>query len=731
MIGVKFVLRDLGVVMTTTTAGAGPNQECLLLGDDFRLDLRLRQLYRRDRLLRLERIPLELLVLLVEHPRQIVSREQIVERIWGGGVFLDTDNAIRGAVHKIRRALRDNPDQPRFIQTIVGQGYRFIGPVESTAAEIQVRRASELEAQQPRPVSPGIRAGRRWIGWVTAGLMALAVFLAAYAIFLPLPVPKVVAFPRSPVSDGADPWQPLITDGVRVYFLERTGNRWDLVQTSAAGGEVSRVPTPFTHTRVFAVSREGSEFLIGDFSEGRSSMPVWIWPVHGGTPVRVGAIRADDAAWSPRGDVVYTSGTEIRAVRRDGSGDRLRIRAAGTPRHLVWSPDGTRLMFTVIDERMESFTIWEAAADGGGARLSYLNSLDSAPKCCATWTPDGRYLLFTSRHNGTTDLWAVRERPPWWRWGPNQPVRLTSSPVSVHSALPLSNGKHILAFADAERFESNTYSTASRQYAPLLPGKEVLSLSFSGDGEWAAYQMHPDWTIWRSKLDGTQRIPLTFAPMRAAAPRWSPNGKHVVFEGYVPGGPMRAYVVSTEGGPPEEIWKQGGEQSLPVWSPDGETIALALNVLVPDASANQRGIFLVNWKTRQAEKLSASEGLTFPLWSPDGEHLLARTPDHKKLLRFDPGTQRWQEIFDGAQLVGPAWSPDGNLLYVQDVLEAGQPIYRIEKGARKPIRLVSFEKLIGAGVRRCLLQTVAPNGSLVISLVRSESRVYALEVDFP
>ncbi|MCI0535174.1 MAG: winged helix-turn-helix domain-containing protein [Verrucomicrobiales bacterium] len=714
--------------MATTATSAGPNQKCLLLGDDFRLDLRLRQLYRRDRVLKLERIPIELLILLVENPSQLVTREQIVERIWGGGVFLDTDNAIRGAVHKIRRVLRDNPEQPRFVQTIAGQGYRFVAPVTHTAPE---SHPIPSEGALPQPSVP-VRVASRWWAWAVGGLIAVVAFLAAYARFSPLPAPKVMAFPRSPVSDGADPWQPLITDGVRVYFLERTGNRWDLVQSSAAGGEVSHVAAPFSKTRVFDVSRERAEFLIGDFAEGRASVPIWIWPVHGGAPVRVGKVRADDAAWRPGGGgILYAHGSEIRSVQRNGGGDQFLIQVPGTPRHFVWSPDGTRLIFTVIDEVLESYTIWEAAADGSGASPSYLNSLDSAPKCCATWTPDGRYLLFTSRHNGTTDLWAMRERRPWWHWGSSRPVRLTSGPMSMHSALPLPDGKRIYAFADAEKFESNTYSTASRQYAPLLPGKEVLSLSFSRDGQWTAYQIHPEWTLWRSKLDGTHRIPLTVAPMKATHPQWSPDGKRLVFEGYVPGGPMRAYVVSAEGGQVEEIWKQAGEQSLPVWSPDGESIALALNVNMPDTPVDRRGIFIVNWKTRQAVKVPASDGLTCPLWSPDGKHLVARTPDDKKVLRFDPRAQNWREVFGGGKLVGPAWSPGGDSLYVQDVREAGQPVYRVGAGNWKRTRAVSFEKSLGPGVRRWLLQTVAPDGSLVISLVRSESRVYALEVDFP
>jgi DNA-binding response OmpR family regulator len=98
-------------------------------GDELELDRPAYQLRRAGRLLKLERIPLEILLLLTERPGQLVSREQIAERIWGKGTFLDVDNSINGAVRKIRQVLEDDPEQPRFIQTVTGRGYRFVAPV--------------------------------------------------------------------------------------------------------------------------------------------------------------------------------------------------------------------------------------------------------------------------------------------------------------------------------------------------------------------------------------------------------------------------------------------------------------------------------------------------------------------------------------------------------------------------------------------------------------------------
>jgi class 3 adenylate cyclase len=97
--------------------------------EDFELDPNAYRLSRSEEIVRLERIPLELLFLLIERCGQLVPREEILERIWGKGVFIDSEHAINTAVRKIRRALNDDANAPRFIVTIPGKGYRFVAPV--------------------------------------------------------------------------------------------------------------------------------------------------------------------------------------------------------------------------------------------------------------------------------------------------------------------------------------------------------------------------------------------------------------------------------------------------------------------------------------------------------------------------------------------------------------------------------------------------------------------------
>src|SRR6266436_1930192 len=122
----------------------------LKLADDLELDRGAYELRRSGKALRLSRIPMELLLLLVDRRGDLVTREEIVERLWGKDVFLDTDNSINAAIRKLRQILDDDPEQPQFIHTVTGRGYRFVAPVSEvrTAAQKPVRhlepRASNL-----------------------------------------------------------------------------------------------------------------------------------------------------------------------------------------------------------------------------------------------------------------------------------------------------------------------------------------------------------------------------------------------------------------------------------------------------------------------------------------------------------------------------------------------------------------------------------------------------------
>src|SRR5713101_3642276 len=114
--------------------------------EDFELDRSAYELRHAGSVVHLERIPLELLFLLVQRRGQLVTRQEIFERIWGKDVFLDTDNSINTAVRKLRHALQDDPDAPHFVVTVPAKGYRFIAPIREDSSAIPLPEASPVSA---------------------------------------------------------------------------------------------------------------------------------------------------------------------------------------------------------------------------------------------------------------------------------------------------------------------------------------------------------------------------------------------------------------------------------------------------------------------------------------------------------------------------------------------------------------------------------------------------------
>jgi TolB-like protein/DNA-binding winged helix-turn-helix (wHTH) protein/Tfp pilus assembly protein PilF len=183
-------------------------------GADFELDPRAWELRRAGRAVRLERIPMEILLFLAQQPGQLVSREQIVGKIWGKRVFLDTDNSINGAMRKIRHALDDDPENPRFIQTVTGLGYRFTAHPSAAGAEARAPAAA---------AAPAARVGPRWIPWAVA--LAVLAIIAAIVLWQREQTRHVAAAAATPASPPVTmiavlPLENLTGDAHQDYFSD-------------------------------------------------------------------------------------------------------------------------------------------------------------------------------------------------------------------------------------------------------------------------------------------------------------------------------------------------------------------------------------------------------------------------------------------------------------------------------------------------------------------------------
>jgi TolB-like protein/DNA-binding winged helix-turn-helix (wHTH) protein/Tfp pilus assembly protein PilF len=190
--------------------------DSIRFGEDFEFDLHAHQLRRSGRALKLERIPTEVLAVLVEHGGQVVTREYLVEKIWGKGAFLDTDNSINGAIRKVRQVLKDDPERPRFIQTITGKGYRFIAPVTNFAPPGPV----VVPNLRPplAPVTAKQLAGWQWP--LLHGISILLIVMAALGAYWWSRSQVHPAAPAGRVMLAVLPFENLTGDASQDYFSD-------------------------------------------------------------------------------------------------------------------------------------------------------------------------------------------------------------------------------------------------------------------------------------------------------------------------------------------------------------------------------------------------------------------------------------------------------------------------------------------------------------------------------
>jgi len=185
---------------------------------DFELDLTRYELCRAGSPVKLEKIPLELLILLIRRNGELVSREEIIEKLWGKDVFVDTEQGINTAIRKIRQALHDDAEEPHFVQTVVGRGYRFIPAVHEEAPGPEQGPPSEAAPaaaiSSPRP---GSRARRAWMVValvLVAALVALGVRAVRGRLFSRAapPMRSLAVLPLENLS--GDPAQEYFADGL-------------------------------------------------------------------------------------------------------------------------------------------------------------------------------------------------------------------------------------------------------------------------------------------------------------------------------------------------------------------------------------------------------------------------------------------------------------------------------------------------------------------------------------
>jgi DNA-binding winged helix-turn-helix (wHTH) protein/Tol biopolymer transport system component len=691
----------------------------------FQVDLSHRVLLKHGSKIKIQDLPFQLLMVLLETPGELVTREELRRRLWAADTFVSFDDGLNVAMQKLRGALSDSAEAPRYIETVPRQGYRFIARVTGGepvhAISIVRERTVESLPQRarqpagPEPARQNGMLGRRGRLLVVSCALLIAVSAALFVLWRNGSRPPQVRSVIPLTQDGEPKWGRLVTDGSRVYFNEGNPGNWKIAEVSAEGGRTAQITTPISDLSVAGMNASGSELLA--FRGEGPSVALWTVPLPAGEPRRLQEIEAFDASMFPDGRIVYVQGDAIYVAGKDGSNTRQLLHAGEKVLRPSVSADGARIGFTVWPNGSPTGSLREAKSDGSEARELFRGQ----GACCGTWTGDGKFLVFSVLRDGRWDLWALAKRN---MLSPSpQPIQLTDGPLSYVAPVASRDGSHVFAIGSQSRSELVRYDTRSGHLASFLAGVSANEATMSRDGAWVGYLSYPDHTLWRSRTDGSERRQLTFPPVVVTYASISPDGSRVSFSTLQDD----VYVIGVSG---EQARKVATHAIGPHWSGDGNSLVYTSSV--PGKVGTERNSFhieVADLRTGVIAAVPGSDGFVGGFWTgPDA--IVAGSEDKMKFRQFSFRTQRWQDMASGWFV---NWFVGADQKYLYCTTGGPEPrILRIGLADHATETLASLKDL------RRVVDThsgtylgVAADGSPLLSRDMGTQEIYALTVDWP
>jgi Tol biopolymer transport system component/DNA-binding winged helix-turn-helix (wHTH) protein len=556
----------------------------------FEADLSAGELRKRGRKIPLQDQPFRVLALLLLRPGELVSREELQRSLWPADSFGDFDEGLNKAIQKLRQALDDSSDNPRFIETLPRKGYRFIAPVDRTAGEARAANVQPdpLDGNAVSPQAAGPVTGRNTavLAWVLFGVVAVALVVLAgvhFQVFRPAPRSTLRTVPL----------------------------------TSYPGRQI----TP-------AFSPDGKQVAFAWDGEKSDNFDIYVKLVNAGEPLRLTTDPAPESApaWSPDARYIafyrdVSDYAEILMIPALGGAERKLGESLGCGLSgLSWSPDGKYLAFADKNTPREPCSIFLLSVETGAKRKLTSPPAESLWDSTPAFSPDGRTLAFDRYASNINDeiylLSLASDGRPL-----GEPRRLTYDERSIFGLDWTADGRRIV-------YSSGEIGSTSLLTIPALggvseraavTGENATDLSISRIGSRLVYQRYQfDSNIWR--IPGPNSTDTKGGPVRFIAsteadgePQFSRDDTKIVFSSSR-SGKFEIWVCDREGRNPVQLTSfNGPEVGSPRLSPDARWVAFDSD------KAGKYDIYVISTAGGQPRRLTSGPSLNVrPSWSQDG-----------------------------------------------------------------------------------------------------------------
>lgn len=576
---------------------------------DFAFDPQIRTVSKNGSRLKLQGQPIEILGMLLERPGQVVTREAIQRRLWPEGTFVEFEHSLNAAVMRLREALGDNAENPKYIETVPKRGYRLI-------ADLEVRDSSAEELDEIG--RPAIRPSIKWkVLWV---LPVLALIVAVGILLFEASRPSVQAYDavQFTTMQGVATQPAISPDGKEIAFAFASQRELGVRFGTGGEGGPNRIHAQVTgSTSAHSLTDDPGPLFSQDephwWPDGSSIAYLVSSPGH--TIYGAGLPNQADELWTvarsggvPR--KFFTSAMLLFGFDIAPDGRSIVISESAAPeqpmtlfvveldtmkrRRLTWPPeqelsargsysrgdraprfshDGSAIAF--IRRAAMGEDIWVVPTNGGSPQ-QLTNENEFLPvRCPFAWMPDGKSMIIAASHESIYGLWRVGLRDHGWK-----PISIgaeASYPVVSKdgSLLAFQRGR---SYANIWRFDLARLGSATREPQDLTQSiRNNLSAVFSPDGRRITFQSSRSGLsqIYVMNSDGSNLVQLTYFTgsdhRNAGAPRFSPDGKEIAFDLQV-GDHSHLFAVDSNGGTPRQITSGDTDNYLPRYSRDGQWI---------------------------------------------------------------------------------------------------------------------------------------------------------------